>query len=91
MVIRAAAATEAQAQQKGVEIAEEMIHVHATSLGYSHGDRFYTQILVSDPNRRSSLQARNRCQLEAGNLQLTTEADKAREAELRKEIEAALK
>jgi len=90
-VLRAAAAAEVIAQQEGVEIAEESIHVHATSLGYSQGDRFYQQILVSDPNRRNALQTRNRVQLEANNLQLLTDADKAREAELRKEIEAALK
>lgn len=89
--IRAAARAHAVKQSELLATCEEDLRKAAMSLGYSDGDRNWTQLFVTDPNRRATLAARADSELRANNFNAVTAEDKSHEAELRRRIAEALK
>lgn len=84
--VRVAARAEATKQAELLRVCEGDLRKAALSLGYIEGDRNYTQLFVTDPNRRATLGAKADAEFRAGNFHALTAEDRTHEAELRKRI-----
>jgi hypothetical protein len=89
--VRVAARAHAEKQAELLATCEGDLRKAALSLGYVEGDRNFTQLFVSDPNRRGCLGSKTDAEFRANNYHALTAEDRIHEAELRKRIAEALR